>query len=114
MVPINSGGYPQNPDAWPGIFLLAFGTYAQNPIVAYEENNLDKDLAYDQIEHILIDSDGFTWVATSTGLGGGSPRRTDRKEPRADSRCGETRGGCQTTLTPAVREHSGNWKMELE
>ena len=55
------------------IFLLftilsGFSLPAQTPKVAFEDVTLDDDLAYDQIEHMLVDSDGFTWIATSTGL----------------------------------------------
>ena len=50
------------------IYTHTFFLYAQKPKVAYEDVTLDADLAYDQVEHMLVDSDGFTWIATSTGL----------------------------------------------
>jgi signal transduction histidine kinase/ligand-binding sensor domain-containing protein/DNA-binding response OmpR family regulator len=54
-------------------FFVAFLTvtlHAQqhHPEIIFEKNNFDDELVYDQIEDILFDRDGFTWLATSTGL----------------------------------------------
>ncbi len=52
-----------------GLFLcLAFPMLAQEPLLSFEKNDFEEDIVYEQIEGILIDSDGFNWIATTTGL----------------------------------------------
>ena len=51
-----------------GLFLFAFCVSGQERNFTFEQTVFDRDLVYDQVEDILIDSDGFTWIATATGL----------------------------------------------
>jgi len=56
------------------IFLSLIGTISNLNLSAQKQNiinsqkNFDRDLVYEQIEDILLDSDGFTWLGTTTGL----------------------------------------------
>lgn len=43
-------------------------SFAQRPNIIFGQNNIEKDIIYEQIEDILIDSDGFNWLGTTTGL----------------------------------------------
>ncbi len=42
--------------------------YAQQPRVIYNHTNVESGLNYDQIEYILMDRDGFIWLAIQAGL----------------------------------------------
>ncbi len=41
---------------------------AQEPLLNFEKNDFGQDIVYEQIVSVLIDSDGFNWIGTTTGL----------------------------------------------
>ena len=54
------------------LIILVSGSFdylaAQDSKSFYEQKNFGNNIIYELIEHVLVDSDGFIWIATSTGL----------------------------------------------
>ncbi len=48
--------------------LLVLSASAQLPFINYDDNDFEQGIIYEQIEVILVDSDGFNWLGTTTGL----------------------------------------------
>ncbi len=50
------------------LLCLVIPAKAQEPLLNFEKNDFEQDIIYEQLESVLIDSDGFYWIGTTTGL----------------------------------------------